>query len=155
MTMQDTAPSTATARDAGWRLHLRVSAPTWWIWAVLSVLLLMGVAGVEHAREAAMAVAALQAAVWFSRYRSLAHFPTQVRTAYAIWMAASFVPVLTPMLWIQAAGTMMLVLLGYCPLARMLLFLPANRTVPLTLARAARIVLHPPTAGSVLTELKL
>ncbi len=159
MTMHDrmdgTAPSAAMARGAGWRLRLNVGDGKWWIWAVLSALLLMGVAGVEHARSAAMAVAGLQAAAWLARSRSVAHFPTQVRAAYAVWMAASFIPVLTPMFWIQAAGTTMLVLVGYCPLARMLLFLPANRTVPLTLARAARIVLHPPTAGSVLSDLKL
>lgn len=103
----------------------------------------------------AMTVAGVQALVWLVRHRSLSHFPTQVRVAYAAWMAASLVPALTPMFWIQTAGTLLLVLLGYCPLARMLLVLPANRKVSLTVQRAVRIVLHPPTHGSVIKELKL
>ena len=154
MTLHSPVTSDVPA-TAGWTLRLKVSEPTWWIWASLSLLLIAGLAGYEEARYAAMVVACCQALAWLARHRSIAHFPTQVRTAYAIWMAASFVPLLTPMFWIQAAGTTLLVLVGYCPLARMLLFLPTNRTVPLTLRRAARIVVHPPTAGSVLQDLKL
>lgn len=155
MTMRGDVRPEAPADKGGWALNLKVSDPRWWIWALLSALLLLGLFGYEQARLAAMVVAGCQALAWLARSRSIAHFPTQVRTTYALWMAASFVPLLTPMFWIQAAGTTLLVLVGYCPLARMLLFLPANRAVPLTLARAARIVLHPPTPGSVLDDLEL
>jgi hypothetical protein len=154
ITETSTIPAEAAA-SRGWARHIRLDRPTWWLWALLAALLIAGLLGYAAARYAAMAVAGLQAAAWLGRNRSLAHFPTQVRVAYAIWMAASLHPLLLPMLWIQAAGTTALILLGYCPLARLLLFLPFNRRVPLTLRRAARIVLHPPTNGSVLDELAL
>jgi hypothetical protein len=135
------------------RLHLHPRSLAWWTWVVLACLLLLGLAGVGLARELAMAVAAGQSAVYFGRHRSLDHFPTQVRVAYAIWMAASFI--VLPMFWIQAAGTTALTTVGYCPLARMLLVLPRNRSVPLTWQRLAVIAFHPPVRGSVRTELPL
>lgn len=155
MTMNSPMTTPGPTISGGWGLHLKFNELTWWIWASIVVLLIGGLIGFEMARYAAMAVAASQVALWLARYRSITHFPTQVRVAYVFWMAASFVPALTPMFWIQTAGTLLLVLFGYCPLARMLLFLPVNRKVSLTLQRAARIVLHPPTSGSVLEELKL
>jgi len=155
MTVQSPVPPPLPGPTPGWAMRLKFSEPTWWIWATLSALLILGLAGFDTARLVAMAVAGGQALAWLARYRGIMHFPTQVRVAYAVWMAASLVPVLTPLFWVQAAGTTLLVLFGYCPLARMLLFLPPNRTVPLTLSRAARIILHPPTSGSVLHDLRL
>ena len=149
------APTVSPGPDVGWRLRLKFREPTWWIWAVLAELLIAGLAGHDTARLAAMAIAAGQALVWVVRHRSVVDFATQVRVAYAVWMAASLFPAFTPLFWVQAAGTTLLVLFGYCPLARMLLCLPVNRRVPLTLTRAARVFLHPPTSGSVLLQLKL
>ncbi|MGD9671768.1 MAG: hypothetical protein AB7U75_22430 [Hyphomicrobiaceae bacterium] len=157
MSIQSAVPADVpvVAAGSGWGFHLKYKQMTWWIWTAIALLLIAGLAEYTSARHAAMAIAGVQALIWLARYRSISHFPTQVRVAYAIWMAVSFIPVLTPMIWIQTAGTLLLVILGYCPLARMLLFLPANRNVSLTLQRAARIVFHPPTRGSVLEELKL
>ena len=136
--------------------HIKYTQITWWAWAVTAVLLLWGLfTGEMLARQAAMAVSLAQAAVYLARNRSLSHFPTQLRVAYALWMAASFVPELTFMYWIQSAGTTALVVFGYCPLARMLLVFPWNRTVPLTGRRLATIVFHPPIHGSVVTGLPL
>lgn len=155
MNMPHTTPPAMTIPAPGWGLNVKPAQPTWWIWLGIALLLLAGLGGDINWRYAAMAAAALQAVVWLVRNRSLMHFPTQVRVAYALWMAASFLPMLTPLYWIQAAGTTLLVLFGYCPLARLLLFLPANRKVPLTWRRAGLIIAHPPTSGSVLEELKL
>jgi hypothetical protein len=138
-----------------WTSHLNLASPAWWTWAASAALLLAGAAGSDVSRLATMPIAAGQAALYLVRHRSLAHFATQVRVAYAIWMAASFAPFLLPLFWIQTAGTTALVLFGYCPLARMLLLLPSNRSVPLTPRRVARIFLHPTTAGSVRRDLSL
>lgn len=135
--------------------HIKYGEATWWIWAIIAGLLVWGLTGELLARQLALAVAALQAVVYVARNRSLHHFPTQVRVAYVLWMVASFLPELTFMYWIQTAGTMALVLAGYCPLARLLLVLPWNRTVPLTWQRLATIAFHPPVPGSVLTGLPL
>ncbi len=135
--------------------HIKPREATWWTWMLIATLLIAGLGGNEAARQAAMAVAAAQALLYFAINRSLLHFPTQVRVVYALWMAASFVPELTFMYWIQTAGTTALVLCGYCPLARMLLVLPWNRSVPLTWRRLATIAFHPPVRGSVLGGLPL
>ncbi len=127
----------------------------WWAWLAIDVLLLGGLAGSGTSRLAALMLVVAQTVIYLARTRSLLDFPTQVRVVYLVWMVASFVPHLTPMFWIQATGTTALVVFGYCPLARSLLFLPINRRVPLTPARALKIVLHPPTKGSVLDELAL
>lgn len=155
MTLTVSSPSSPLARGEGWGLHLKITDAKWWIWASLAALLVAGFAGYDTARYAAMVIAACQAVAWLALHRSIRHFPTQVRTAYAVWMALSFMPLLAPMFWIQAAGTTLLVLFGYCPLARMLLFMPFNRKVPLTMKRAIRIIVHPPTSGSVLCDLQL
>jgi len=135
--------------------HLRLASPAWWTWAALASLLLAAMAGYDGLRVLALIVAYYQAIIYLGRYQSFTHFPTQVRVAYLLWMIASFIPGFAPMFWIQAVGTSVLVLGGYCPLARMLLFLPFNRTQPLTASRMLRIVLHPPTSGSVQKELAL
>lgn len=136
--------------------HIKYTQATWWTWAVITVLLLWGLfTGDMWARQAAMGIAAAQAAFYLLRHRSLRHFPTQLRVAYALWMAASFVPELFILYWIQSAGSTALVLTGYCPLARVLLVFPWNREVPLTWRRLATIVFHPPIHGSVVTGLPL
>lgn len=138
-----------------WTAHLQVTRPAWWLWAALTVLLLAAAGGDIRLRYAAMALAAAQAVAWLTFHRSLLHFPTQVRLAYVVVMAASFLPGGAWLYWVQTTGTTALVVLGYCPLARLLLLLPINRSVPLTTRRVARILLHPPTRGSVLEELRL
>lgn len=121
----------------------------WWLWLIVAALLWYGVAGCMTARYAALAISAALMATQLWHSRSLTAFRSQVRVIYFLLMVVSFVPILTPLLWIQAAGTTALALAGYCPLARTLLFLPHNRSVPLTWERALRIVFHPPMAGSV------
>ena len=154
--MTGTVLNNPNPSNAGlWTRHWKTRSPAWWTWMALAVLLLAGLAEVDHARAAALVLATLQALLYVLRHRRLSHFPTQVRVAYLLWMVLSFVPGLVPMFWIQALGTTALVAFGYCPLARMLLFLPQNRKGPLTAQRAMRIVFHPPTDGSVLEELKL
>lgn len=135
--------------------HIKYRETTWWVWLLIAVLLISGLVGVLAARQAALFFAVLQVVIYVALHRSLRHFPTQVRAAYVIWMAASFLPELTFMYWIQTLGTIALVLAGYCPLARILLFAPWNRSVPLTWKRVAVIVFHPPINGSVLTDLPI
>ncbi len=135
--------------------HMKIGSLAWWIWAILAGLMVWGLGGQTLAREAAMALAILQAIGYLLAYRSLRHFPTQLRIAYALWMAVSLVPSLFVMYWILAAGTTARVLTGYCAMARLLLLLPWNRSVPLTRARIRTIAFHPPIQGSVVSGLPL
>ena len=135
--------------------HMKFASFAWWIWAILAGLMLWGLTGQMLAREAAMALAVLQAIGYLLVYRSVRHFPTQLRIAYALWMAAGSMPALSIMYWILAAGTTARVLTGYCAMARLLLLLPWNRSVPLTRRRIRIIAFHPPIEGSVLSGLPL
>ena len=151
----DSARPSGSSEELTWSGRIRKREATWWIWLVISACLLCGMAGVDHARQLAMAISTAQAVVFLGISRNLVHFPTQVRVAYVIWMAASFVPELTFMYWIQTAGTTALILFGYCPLARMLLVFPWNRSVPLSWSRLRRIAFSAPVDGSIRTGLAL
>ena len=136
-------------------VHINIGSLTWWIWAMAAGLLVWGLTGQVLAREGAMALALLQAIGYLSVHRSVKHFPTQLRIAYAIWMAAGLVPPLFVIYWILAAGTSARVLTGYCAMARLLLLLPWNRSVSLSWRRIRIIACHPPIDGSVLSGLPL
>jgi hypothetical protein len=135
--------------------HVKIVSLAWWIWATLAALMLWSLAGQMLAREAALAIAVLQAVGYLLVYRTVSHFPTQLRIAYALWVAVSLAPPLFLMYWILAAGTTARVLTGYCAMARLLLLLPWNRSVPLTWARIRTIAFHPPIQGSVVSGLPL
>ena len=135
--------------------HMKIKSIAWWIWAILAGLMLWGITGQILARQAAMALAVLQAIGYLLVYRSVRHFPTQLRMAYVLWMAAGLMPPLFIMYWILAVGTTVRVLTGYCAMARVLLLLPWNRSVPLTWRRIGIIALHPPVEGSVVNGLPL
>ena len=135
--------------------HMKIVSLAWWIWAILASLMLWGLTGQMLAREAAMALAVLQAIGYLLVYRSVRHFPTQLRIAYVLWMAAGLMPPLFIMYWILAAGTTARALTGYCAMARLLLLLPWNRSVSLTWRRVGIIAFHPPIQGSVLSGLPL
>jgi hypothetical protein len=135
--------------------RLNIGSLASWLWVILAGLLGWGLTGEPLARDAAMALAFSQAVGYLSVHRSARHFPTQLRIAYALWLAVSLMSPLFVMYWILAAGTAARVLTGYCAMARLLLVLPCNRSVPLTWRRMAIIAFHPPVHGSVATGLPL
>ena len=99
-------------------------------------------------------LAVLQVVGFCSVHRSLKHFPTQLRIAYAHgWPRSSSHTVHS--IRILTAGTTARVLTGYCAMARLLILLPWNRSVPLTLRRIGIIASHPPVEGSVANGLPL
>lgn len=133
---------------------IRPDDRAWWLWCLLAVLLAADVAGLPRAREAALFVAVLQAGAVLPGDISPRRFRSQVRLAYAIVLALSFLP---GMLWlsrVQLCGTLALILVGYCPLARSLLLLPLNRSVGLSWRLVRFVVLSPPTSGSIRAELE-
>jgi hypothetical protein len=52
--------------------------------------------------------------------------------------------------WIQLVGTTAVVTVGYCPLARIMVLMPWNRSRPLTVALAWNTIISPPVADSIL-----
>lgn len=81
--------------------------------------------------------------VWFSIFNALLFlyfvgfkplvFPAQLRIAYAIWVAiGTFVPYMSWMMWVTLFGLAANLIIGWCPLARMMYLLPWNRQQKMT-----------------------
>jgi hypothetical protein len=122
----------------------------WWCWLVTAVALTVGVAGWPAAFVVAIATAVFQLLYFLKRGRSLAAFPVQVRIAYLLVLLVALPPVMQPLYWLPMLGTWLLVLFGYCLVARMVSLLPWNRTEPLSLKLLERVFISRPVRGNVL-----
>ena len=116
----------------------------WWYWLGLEVLIGGWIAGCPVCPELAVGLGTLQLLHYIWRTASVTAFPVQVRSAYlwllllAMWEPLHFI------LWIQFAGTAVLLLTDYCTLARALSLMPWNRSEPLSAALVRRVLLTPP-----------
>jgi hypothetical protein len=72
-----------------------------------------------------------------------------VRTGYLVLLLAGHLPGLWPIHLLQFVGINALLVADYCPLARMLVLLPWNRRVPLSLSLLRWLVLAPPAPGPI------
>jgi hypothetical protein len=131
-------------------IRSRFSDIKWWYWLATAILLAAYlVAGLRFAIFAAVALTAVQLVHFAARDGELTAFPIQVRAAYLGLLAAGLYPPLVFIHWIQLIGTWAMVLVGYCPLARMLSLLSWNRRQPLSAALVRRTFLSPPVRGSI------
>jgi hypothetical protein len=75
-------------------------------------------------------------------------FPAQLRIAYFAWVAlGTYAPHASTMMFVTLLGLTANLLVGWCPLARMLYLLPWNRQEPLDLELLARVFFSGPVAG--------
>ncbi|NOR20154.1 MAG: hypothetical protein GQ538_08730, partial [Xanthomonadales bacterium] len=103
--------------------------------------------GIFWVVEAALIAGALldpvywQWVVWISAFNALVFwvlvgfkpmvFPVQLRIAYLIWVAiGTYAPYMSWMMYVTLVGLGANLLVGWCPLARMIYLLPWNRQVP-------------------------
>ena len=121
----------------------------WWYWLVADGLLLLALLVDRNIFYSAIAFNVLQWAHIALRRQGLTHFSSQVRFAYVLWMAAGLLPGLFWMHWIQLMGTTALLVVDYCPLARLLSLLPWNRQLPLSWRLVVRTILAPPRRGPI------
>ncbi len=124
-----------------------------WYWLVMVALLGAEALGWAAGGPAAMALGGVQVLHYRWRERALRAFPVQVRLAYLVLLAAGLWPPLAFVHGIQLAGTLALVLGGYCPLARLLALAPWNRPQPLSLRLLGRAFISRPSAGTILESL--
>lgn len=123
----------------------RLRTLSWWYWAATAVLLTWGLIGGERAAFGlVIALGLVQTLHFLAREGSVRAFPVQVRASYLGLLAAALWPPLGWIYWVQFAGTWAMVLLGYCPLARLLSLAPWNRTERLSWALLRRTALTPP-----------
>ena len=121
----------------------------WWYWLATALLLAVYIAGWRPAIFAAIALGAVQLVHFTAREGDVTAFPVQVRAAYLALLVVGLFPPLGFIHWVQLAGTWLMVLVGYCPLARALSLLPWNRSQPLSIGLVRRTFLSAPVRGSI------
>ncbi|HEX7926736.1 MAG TPA: hypothetical protein VF678_04030, partial [bacterium] len=116
----------------------------WACWAVISLLLIAGLAWRFEAFYGVAAVSAVHAV--YSRIRTgrFAAFPTQVRWVYLGIVLVALLPPFHLMFWPLTFATPFRVLFNYCLLARFLALLPWNLRQPLSWRVAWRMFTVPP-----------
>lgn len=126
---------------------------SWWYWLAADALLIYGLAGGAWGFAPVIALCTVQALHFIARERSLTAFPVQVRVGYlglllfGLWEYGYFI------YWVQLAGTTAMVLVDYCPLARILSLMPWNRREPFTWQLMLRTFLSRPVKGCILQGL--
>jgi hypothetical protein len=122
-------------------------------WQATALLLATHFAGWPPGLAAVIALNVVQPIHFLATRRSLLAFDVQVRIGYLLLLLLGSVGPLWPLLVVQFVGVNGLLVADYCPLARMLLLLPWNRTQPLSLALVRWIALAPPRPGSIADRL--
>lgn len=122
---------------------------SWWLWTIITALLFSGLAGRSEAFVGVIILSAIQTAYYYWKLQSWSHSAIQVRLAYALLMLVCFVPFMRWLYWLPAVGTLALVTVGYCFLARTLSVMPWNRAEPLNFDLLRRAFLTLPVAGRI------
>ncbi len=139
-----------TATDTPWQ-HLAESTRKrliWWLWLITWLLLLGGLFD-QSFYHWVVILSALHSLLflWLFHFR-IDPFPVQVRLAYLLWtFLGTCVPGMTFLMYITTVGLPANLFLNYCPLARLMLLMPWNRTEPLSLIVLKRVFLSPPSVG--------
>ncbi len=114
-------------------------------WQLTALLLTAHLAGWPLGLPSVLVMNVLQFLHFLLWHCSLRVLEVQVRLLYlAILFVGASVPGLQPMLAIQLAGLTARLSLDYCLAARLLILMPWNRNVPLSISLARRVFLTPP-----------
>ena len=130
------------------KLALTPLDPSWWVWFSTVALLALGLAGHDAAFLAAIALSIMQTAFYWHRHRSPRAIAVQIRLAYTLLLAVSYLPAMRWLYWLPAVGTTAMLVFGYCFLARCLSLLPWNRWEPLTFDLLRRSFFTAPRGGA-------
>lgn len=125
----------------------------WWYWLVTVGLLTVGLAGHPVGFALAMGLTAFQALHFALRERNPRSFTVQVRLGYLIVLSIAYPEGMRVLYWMPWAGTVALLLFGYCTMARIVSLMPWNRHEPFSLSLLRRTFLTPPVQGSILQRL--
>lgn len=124
--------------------------PSWWHWAATVPLLVAHVAGgVAWALPAAAGLCASMALGFFAVVRSWRPFPVQIRAGYVALLLLGTLPWMGWLHVVQICGTTAMIAIGYCPLARMLMLLPWNRSGRFSPAVVRHAFMESPTGGGL------
>ena len=130
----------------------------WWHWLATVPLLSAHVAlGPERGRPcfaAALLLCVAVAAYAGRRGRGPLPMAAQVRAAFAVLLVLGLAPAAQWFHWLQLAGLVSMVSVGYCPLERLLSLVPWNRRGPLTGTLVRATFLTRPSCGGILRPVR-
>lgn len=132
---------------------LMYNKASWWFWLVTVVFLSLGVSGRTSGFYAATVLAVFQVIYFAIKEGQFSAFPVQVRIAFIVVMIVPLWEPLRFLYWIPVIGIWVLVLTGYCFLARLLSLMPWNRKEQLSASLIKRTFLSPPVKGNILQGL--
>jgi hypothetical protein len=124
----------------------------WWAWTLTTILLVAGLSGYAPALIGATAVTAAHGVIVLVRDRSLVAYSVQLRTAYLLLLLICQLPHTRWLYWLIVAGTLALIVFGYCFLTRVLSLLPWNSRETYTLDRLRRTFFSAPNLDRVATS---
>ena len=118
-------------------------------WQATALLLAAHFAGWAPALALAILLTAVQSVHCAVQGRSLRAFAVQVRVGYLALLLLGLWPPLAALHVVQFAGVNALLTVDYCPLARLLVLAPWNRSVPFSGALVCWGLLSPPAPGAI------
>ena len=129
--------------------YLMLGDWTWWVWAVSSALLLVGLLAWPTAFYLVIGLTVAQTVVVALREKSRKGFAVELRVTFLAILLVGLIPQMGWIYWVPAIGLLALVIFGYCLLARMLSLLPWHRREPMSLALLRRTFFSRPDLGRV------
>jgi len=126
---------------------------SWWLWLVAAVLLGVGLFVTPRAFKVLIVLSMAQTILYVFLENNILAFPVQVRFAYTLIVSIAYWEPMRWLYWIPFVGTSVVVLTGYCLLARIVSLLPVNRAESLTASLVRRTIFSKPVAGSILQGL--
>lgn len=118
-------------------------------WQATALLLAAHFAGWSAAIALTIGLTAVQCIHFLLLLRSFAAFRVQVRAGYLALLLLGLVPPLGFVHVVQFAGVNALLTVDYCPLARLLVLAPWNRSVPFSWPLVRWAMLSPPAPGAI------
>jgi hypothetical protein len=122
----------------------------WWYWVASTSCLWLAVTGHHEVYYLALLIGVVQLLHFAIAERSVTSFPVQIRLGYLSFLLLAMPEGFEWTLWVPAVGTLLRVLFGYCIMARMLMMLPVNRKIKLTLQFVLDAFFTPPVRGNIL-----
>jgi hypothetical protein len=116
----------------------------WWGWLLTAALLVTGLTGIPAGFIAALALLLAKTLFYWWKLGRVSAMGVQIRLSYTLVLALCFIPQFHWLFWLAAAGTVALLVFGYCLMGRTLSLLPWNRVEPLSLDLLRRTFLSPP-----------
>jgi hypothetical protein len=126
------------------KLALMPKELTWWTWLVTLALVVTGLAGFPAAFVGAIALLFVQTLLFWRKAGEFGALSVQIRLSYTLLLVFSYLPQLRWFYWPIAAGTIALLVFGYCFVARTLSLLSWNRVEPFSLDLLRRTYLSVP-----------